>query len=108
MIGRPPTSTLFPYTTLFRSFSVVRGLHEIVGGDFHVFWQAGRNFATGAPLYHGDLPGARRFIYPPFAAMVFQVLAVFPLRLAAEVFSVINLVLLGVAKIGRASCRERV
>src|SRR2546422_5603240 len=69
MIGRPPTSTLFPYTTLFRSFSVVRGLHEQVGGDFHVFWQAGRNFFTGAPLYHGDLPGARNFIYPPFAAL---------------------------------------
>src|SRR3989475_13136704 len=48
MIRRPPRSTLFPYTTLFR-------------------------------------------------AMVFQVLAIFPLRLAAEVFSVINLVLLGVA-----------
>ena len=74
-----------------------RGSREGVGGDFHVFWQAGRNFATGAPLYHGDLPGARRFIYPPFAAMVFQALAIFPLRLAAEIFSVINLVLLGVA-----------
>ena len=77
--------------------AIERGNREGVGGDFHVFWQAGRNFATGAPLYHGDLPGARRFIYPPFAAMVFRVLAVLPLRLAAVVFSFINLVLLGVA-----------
>jgi len=73
-----------------------RGHGEGVGGDFHVFWQAGHNFAAGAPLYHGDLPGARRFIYPPFAAMAFQVLAIFPLPLAAEIFSFLNLALFGV------------
>src|SRR5690554_7744700 len=28
MIRRPPRSTLFPYTTLFRSFSAVWGNHE--------------------------------------------------------------------------------
>src|SRR2546422_9799161 len=97
MIGRPPTSTLFPYTTLFRSFSVVRGLHEQVGGDFHVFWQAGRNFFTGAPLYHGDLPGARNFIYPPFAALTFGVFALLPLQVAATIFSLLNMALWVVA-----------
>src|SRR5260370_29909137 len=30
MIRRPPRSTLFPYTTLFRS------LHHVVGGERHV------------------------------------------------------------------------
>src|SRR2546421_10556447 len=65
--------------------AVDRGKGQAVGGDFHVFWQAGRNFASGAPLYHGDLPGARRYINPPFAAMVFQLLAVFPLSIAAEI-----------------------
>ena len=73
-----------------------RGHGEGVGGDFHVFWQAGHNFAAGAPLYHGDLPGARRFIYPPFAAMAFQALAIFPLPIAAEIFSFISLALFGV------------
>ena len=48
-----------------------------VGTDFHVFWQAGYDFAHGLPLYQ-PLPGARRFNYPPFAAQVFQVLGVFP------------------------------
>jgi len=76
--------------------AIDRGKGQAVGGDFHVFWQAGRNFASGAPLYHGDLPGARRFIYPPFAAMVFQLFAVFPLPIAAEVLSFVNLLLLGV------------
>ena len=75
------------------AFSVVRGLHEQVGGDFHVFWQAGRNFFTGAPLYHGDLPGARNFIYPPFAAFVFQALALLPLQVAASIFSCLNVAL---------------
>src|SRR5258708_31855844 len=28
MIRRPPRSTLFPYTTLFRSFSLLDGLHN--------------------------------------------------------------------------------
>ena len=72
-----------------------RGHGEGVGGDFHAFWQAGRNFAAGAPLYHGDLPGARRFVYPPLAAMAFQLLAIFPLPLAAEIFSFLNLALFG-------------
>ena len=76
--------------------AIDRGKGQAVGGDFHVFWQAGRNFASGAPLYHGDLPGARRFIYPPFAAMVFQLFAVFPLPIAAEVLSFVSLLLLGV------------
>src|SRR5207248_4459613 len=43
-----------------------------------------------------DLPGARRYIYPPFAAMVFQLFAVFPLPIAAEILSFLNLLLLGV------------
>ncbi len=77
--------------------SVVRGKGEQVGGDFHAFWQAGSNYATGAPLYHGDLPGARKFIYPPFAAMIFQVFALFPLHIAAVIASLISLLLFGVS-----------
>jgi len=69
------------------------GLRQHVGDDFHVFWQAGRNFATGAPLYHDSLPGARPLKYPPFAALVFTPLAMFSLPVAGVVMSVLNLAL---------------
>jgi glycosyl transferase family 87 len=75
------------------ALSVEQGLGERVGHDFHVFWQAGRNFATGNALYHGYLPGAREFKYPPFAALMFQPLAVLPLQIAAVLFSLLNLAL---------------
>ncbi len=67
------------------------GLHQHLGEDFHVFWQAGRNFATGAPLYHDSLPGARPLKYPPFAAMAFTPLALFSLHVAAILMSLLNL-----------------
>ena len=79
--------------TVALMLAVPVGLHQHVGQDFHVFWQAGRNFATGAPLYHDSLPGARPLKYPPFAAMVFTPLALFPLPVAAVLMSLLNLVL---------------
>src|SRR5262245_17253981 len=71
------------------SLPVGRGQH--IGGDFHVFWQAGRNFAPGAPLYHDSVPGARQLKYPPFAAMAFTPLALFSLPVAAVLVSLLNL-----------------
>jgi Glycosyltransferase family 87 len=73
------------------ALAVPQGLHQHVGQDFHVFWQAGWNFAHGAPLYHGYLPGARQFKYPPFAALMFTPLALFPLPVAGVLFSLLNL-----------------
>jgi alpha-1,2-mannosyltransferase len=73
------------------ALSIVQGRYAHLGQDFHVFWQAGRNFATGHPLYHDPLPGARLLKYPPFAALVFQLLALFPLQVAAALFSLLNL-----------------
>ena len=75
--------------------SIRQGSHQRVGHDFHVFWQAGRDFATGHPLYRDYLPGARQFKYPPFAAFLFQALAIFPLTWAAVLFSLLNLGLWG-------------
>ena len=75
------------------ALAVEQGVKARVGQDFHVFWQAGRNFSSGEPLYHGYLPGAREFKYPPFAAMVFQPLGALPLRVAAVLFSLLNLLL---------------
>src|SRR3712207_7980358 len=44
MIRRPPRSTLFPYTTLFRSSPLARGGIEALGARPH-----GRRRAPGAP-----------------------------------------------------------
>src|SRR2546429_3340042 len=60
MIRRPPRSTLFPYTTLFRSGA------DAVGGKFrrhprHRLPQGGRGqgCATGSPLFGGDRKSTR-------------------------------------------------
>src|SRR5260370_32504878 len=56
MIRRPPRSTLFPYTTLFRSHgfarpSSIRGDHRAGGG--HVFEnRVGETFGAGAKHAH--------------------------------------------------------
>jgi glycosyl transferase family 87 len=67
--------------------AVERAGKQRIGTDFHVFWQAGYDFAHGLPLYQ-RLEGARLFIYPPFAAQVFQILGLFPLKVAAGLFYV--------------------
>ena len=67
-----------------------------IGTDFHVFWQAGYDFAHGLPLYQ-PLEGARSFIYPPFAAQVFQLLSLFPLKVSAWLFYMASVCLIGVA-----------
>jgi hypothetical protein len=79
------------------ALAVAQGRHQHVGDDFAVFWQAGRSFATGSPLYHGYPPGARPFKYPPFAAFLFQPLGLLPLPVAATVVSLLNLILWMVA-----------
>src|SRR3712207_6990015 len=48
MIRRPPRSTLFPYTTLFRSVGVLRA--RVVGGDHGDVGQAARDPAHERPL----------------------------------------------------------
>src|SRR6185312_14597777 len=73
-----------------------RASKQRIGTDFHVFWQAGYDFAHGLPLYQG-LPGARKFLYPPFAAQMFQVLGIFPLKTAAWLFYVASAGLVVVA-----------
>jgi alpha-1,2-mannosyltransferase len=73
------------------ALAVPEGLHQRIGQDFAVFWQAGRNFLTGAPLYHAYQPGARPFKYPPFAALVFAPLGLFSLQVAGVLASLLNL-----------------
>src|SRR5438552_2193857 len=50
MIRRPPRSTLFPYTTLFRSYSVGGAIGPLLGGILlqHFWW--GSVFLIGVPV----------------------------------------------------------
>ena len=60
-----------------------------LSGDFAVFWYAGINFFGGNELYSG-IGGANRFIYPPFAALLFQVFAISSLKHSATWFGFFN------------------
>src|SRR2546422_1609032 len=62
MIRRPPRSTLFPYTTLFRS---IAGLERPTSGEIDI----------GDQRVDGDVPPRARGI-----AMVFQSYALYPHR----------------------------
>lgn len=73
--------------------AVDRGLEQAIGGDFEVFWSAGGRFWDGAPLYQ-IAPGARDFIYPPFAAFLFQPLHLLPLLPSAIAFGLLNVALM--------------
>jgi glycosyl transferase family 87 len=87
---RPRLLYILGLTAVLAAAGVVaadRAAKQRIGTDFHVFWQAGYDFAQGLPLYQ-PLPGARAFIYPPFAAQVFQLLSLFPLKVAAGLFYV--------------------
>src|SRR2546429_3457703 len=57
MIRRPPRSTLFPYTTLFRS---PLRLHLLQGAlDRAVHRASGHGLGLVVPLDHDDIPGTR-------------------------------------------------
>src|SRR5256886_9194430 len=60
MIRRPPRSTLFPYTTLFRS--LLGTLIERNGGDdCYVYWQVTRGAQHGPS--HAPLPQIPRTVF---------------------------------------------
>lgn len=75
------------------ALSVQAASKQRPGTDFHAKWMFGRLFYAGEPVYvlRPDVRGPPN--YPPFAAMAFQVLAVFPLKVAAGLFYFGNLVL---------------
>jgi len=63
-------------------------------GDLFVFYTSGIRFISGESLYAGKASGLT-FMYPPFAAAVHQVLALFELKTASGIFACLNLVCLG-------------
>src|SRR3989449_7773304 len=86
MIRRPPRSTLFPYTTLFRSLFALAGEHHagndldpagagaVEHGGERVVWGWGSvkevpqscGFPGGTPLFWRDSPGKPQNSGPPF------------------------------------------
>ncbi len=74
----------------FIFLSIITGRDVNIHGDFTVFWQAGKNYINGVSLY-SQIGGAERYIYPPFAATCFQLLALFSLHKAAALFCFCNL-----------------
>src|SRR5256885_15903817 len=113
MIRRPPRSTLFPYTTLFRSVVVARGgleargvglEGEVLGGARHGLARHHDGLEVGVrgqlPL-HLDVAGmalGRRHAGPEDDTVAQRVAAG---HAVAELDG-------NAAEIGRASCRERV
>lgn len=78
------------------ALSVLATAHQRPGTDFYSRWLAGRWFFSGEPLYT-YLPGIREPTYPPFAAFVFQIFAIFPLKVGAALFYFANLALIPIA-----------
>src|SRR5690554_7941829 len=108
MMRRPPTSTLFPYTTLFRSGPGFVFRHVGVGlYRFVDVWNYGSGvFATdvGIELRFGAVPVPVRVVWPGVH------------HILAPAGDFVNLVVVSAfflggypgVQIGRASCRERV
>jgi hypothetical protein len=61
--------------------------------DFYVYWETGTNFFQGENIYD-EGQNNRMFIYPPFAAFLFQGLAIFPLQTSANIFFLLNALIL--------------
>src|SRR5256885_16529050 len=108
MIRRPPRSTLFPYTTLFRSHAFPDALR-----------QAALNEALSRADIHGEAPtppATHLALRSSPLGSVFITLATSPLtlRAVAKRLRGPGLLLCALlqgsanAEIGRASCRERV
>src|SRR2546422_9638837 len=102
MIRRPPRSTLFPYTTLFRSdvlphrypFLLVDRIIEVEGQQRIV---GIKNVTINEPFFQGHFPGHP--IMP--GVLIIEAMAQVGGMLLMGYFE-------GQNEIGRASCRERV
>src|SRR2546422_9239087 len=107
MIRRPPRSTLFPYTTLFRSqlghASALHSGQAVPAGEWWHGCPAQRtdvNYVKVPPARCGTL---RRAAYS--AAALLAVLLLY-LPLVQVGFSLAIVAASSLAEIGRASCRE--
>jgi len=75
--------------------AVENAKHKRERSDYYVFWKTGQSFTQGKKLYHNEeIP--RNFYYPPFAAFLFQLLAVISFQASAIMFFLINAIALPV------------
>lgn len=79
------------YSLLIIILVITEGTNVYLG-DYFVFWQAGKNFTDSSSLYYSK-EGMLPYIYPPFAAMIFQIVAVLPFKFSANAFFIINCIL---------------
>ena len=79
------------YSLLIIILVITKGTNVYLG-DYFVFWQAGKDFADSSSLYDTK-EGFPPYIYPPIAAMIFQILAILPFKFSADVFFIINCIL---------------
>src|SRR3712207_9076933 len=73
MIRRPPRSTLFPYTTLFRSVALEPSRYAILGADdeVEVFLES-RGFDDGDAVVDEDLRGEGLHVQGDVARLQFR------------------------------------
>src|SRR3712207_9427097 len=105
MIRRPPRSTLFPYTTLFRSVGVSLAL-----ADRGLGWQGGWGTLAGDGLMLVTaLCGAAYGVLAQRAFARYNALTVTTYAMVLGTLLLLPAALVeGLVEIGRASCRERV
>lgn len=85
---------IFCWILLSVVYGVFSAGRQVAHGDLFVFYTSGLRFISGESLYAGKASGLT-FMYPPFAAAIHQVLALFSLKTASGVFSFLNLLCLG-------------
>ena len=73
------------------SKAIQEAYNQDIHGDIYIFWSAGVNFLEGNALY-SRIGGAEEFLYPPFAPMTFQLLALMPFPIAVGVFTFFNFI----------------
>src|SRR2546422_11506856 len=119
MIRRPPRSTLFPYTTLFRSRIIDRLGRALFIGRSAIFIEdpfdpsrflpaktSGLTIPDGADFsFLTPVPG-RPYIF--FEADLYDLNYFIPCRVKDRVIAYVGLGRTQNGEIGRASCRERV
>jgi hypothetical protein len=86
---------LFVWAILAVVYGVFSAQRQVAHGDLYVFFISGVRFISGESLYAGKASGLT-FMYPPFAGMVHQLLALSDLKFASGLFSGLNLIFLGV------------
>lgn len=77
---------LFTISVIFAFVSYHRGMRADIKGDYHIYWQTGKNFIDGQKLYTPGLVDGG-FTYPPFAAMLFSAFSWMPFHTSAFIYT---------------------